>query len=343
MLLRTAKRARLWMAGLIVSIAVTILSGAPAFAAQTGEGSTWVPESAAGQPISSEYGFSEAYDDWGNVAQVWHDPDTNYIRVSYRNGGAAIWPGAVTQAAPRIIWTGYGFRVFHTGTDGNIYYAGFEIRDDGSLNLGTWNRVYTNYAETIDPHTPPTVVGTSNGGSNESWYLAYVNRNGYVYGQYHYRDTSNNYNTSWQLIAQGTGITRAPALAFNTAGWNRLVLTYVQGTDVWVTTQIYGSSTWGPALRIPGMLAGPGANPTIALTDNSNGQVAIRTGGGTIQIGHIWLDPYRVLYASSSSESTGWELPWDPWLTALHNTIFLIANADVNYNVYWKQSGDYNH
>ncbi|WP_431968805.1 hypothetical protein [Actinacidiphila sp. bgisy160] len=336
------KKFRLWVVVAVAAITVTVF-GTQAFAAQEGEQNIWFPEQAAGAQIHVTAGFSEARNPNGNILQVWHDRDSNYIRVSYNHGGAALWPGAVTQAAPRVIWTGYGWRVFHTGQDGSIYYAGLEIRADGTLNLGTWQRLVT--PTRLSTYDPPAVVGLENGpgSDSESWYIAYRDANGDVRGQYHQRLNGQDTWSAWQWIGAAQGTVAAPGIAFN-ASWNRLVLSYTRpgSYEVGVTTQILGSSNWSAGTVLSGFSGTQHSIPTVALTDNSNGQIAIQAFGNVFRIAHIWLDSSRNFHWTWGQESTGWQTFWDPWLTAVGNFVYLLASATDNQDpLYWKQSGSY--
>lgn len=342
-MLYTAKKFRLWLIAAITALSVIVLAGTSAIAAEPGEQNLWFSETGANTQIKVNYGGSDARDLNGNVFLVWHDAATNYIYASYNGVGYGMWPGAVTNAAPRVIWTDYGWRVFHTGEDGNIYYAGAEINPDGTISYGAWQQV-PYISGSVYQYDPPAVAALP---GQESWYLVWRNRgNNALYGQYHHRDGG---SASWD---GPNGIPGAysydhPGISYDPS-WNRLVVAWT-GTDstVSVSMQTYGTPNWSNIVTLPGVFAAGG--PAVALTDDGNGQIAVRNivdqQSRRMALAHIWLSAGQLQWTGAwTQESTGWETPVDPWLSAAGTFIYLVAAAyaaDYYYPLYWKQSGWY--
>jgi hypothetical protein len=295
--------------------------------------------------------MDEVRDSNGNLVQVWRGASNNNIYISMNNGPSQVWRSpdgttAQTYAAPQIIWTDYGFRIYHTGTDGHIYYAGIGTDSYGHITaLGNWTQV-PNSVVTPNDQTP--AVTALPGG--ESVYLAYRGANStQIYGVYFNGVGDNRYPGGWRSPVSLGGFTSnvAPAIAYN-GSWNRIILTWA-GEDhhVWAASQILGSSYWGPPIQLGGMQTAD--TPTIALTDNGAGEIAVIPwangySGGTSEIISIYRDstlPSAIYYLLWTGEISG--INWAHiTLNADHNDINMNASQDYagNYD-YWKRSGEY--
>lgn len=86
----------------------------------------------------------------------------------------------------------------------------------------------------------------------------------------------------------------------------------------------------------------------IALTEDGNGQIAVRNSAdNTLGMAHIWPSNGEIGWTGYwTQESTSWQTPYNPWLSAAGAFIHLFAlaashTADYNHPAYWKQSGSY--
>jgi hypothetical protein len=337
MLLRGMKKLRLAVVALVAAIAVTVGVAAPALAAQPGEGTSWSQEQAGGSQIYAR-GITQARDSSGHLVEVWRGYDNNYIWISVDHQPARQWVSAdqvvpQTYAAPQIVWTEWGFRVYHTGTDGNIYYAGLSLNGDQISILGGWVRIPNAYTRNDQP---PAVTALPGG---ESVYLAWAGATGngiwgsYFDGVHRIWDYPSQIDSTWTELA--------PAIAFsNQGGWNDIVLAYTDVLDrtVRVRYQRYGSPTWSGEYNLFGG-SYTDQTPQIALTATGAGQIAIRRyQTDWIQLASIWSDR---TWNGWSDESTYFTTPNPPELVANYDRIYLVAASVVHLYTWWKQSGYY--
>ncbi|MEU0041225.1 hypothetical protein [Streptomyces sp. NPDC006333] len=290
--------------------------------------------------------------------QVWRGYDNNNIWVSINNGAPLAWPNGQSYAAPQVVWTAYGFRVYHTGTDGHIYYAGLSYSGNGpSANLtalGGWQQVPNNVVTPND--SPPAVTALYNPGDStsdpenggESVYLAYRGANStQIYGVYFYGVGSNRYPNNWHAPTAIPSATSevAPSLAYNQS-WNRIVMAWAgQDAHVWVASQIVGNSSWSAPDMVGTMQTV--TRPALALTDDGAGQIAVVPyangySGGTTEFISIYRDstrPAGVLYLLWTGEITGnnWT---NIFLSSNNNDVYFNATNSLGYD-YWKHTGSY--
>ncbi|MET9880828.1 hypothetical protein ABZZ36_40445 [Actinacidiphila glaucinigra] len=346
----TKKMARLTGVALIPALAIAIGAGTSAYAAQPGEESGWHQQFAGGSAVAHR-GMDEARDAQGNIVQVWRGATNNNVYISMNNSTPWAWTTnngtalAQTYAPPQVVWTDYGFRIYHTGTDGHIYYAGIGQDAYGHITaLGNWLQVPNNV---VTPNDRPPAVAALPGG--ESVYLAYRGSNSaQIYGVYFNGQGDNRYPGGWHTpVALGSATSNwAPALDFN-GSWNRLVMAWT-GEDhhIYASSQIYGSSNWGPPVQIGSLQSNE--SPTMALTDNGAGQIAIVPyalgySGGTTELASIYRDstlPSGIHTQAWTGETSG--INWgDITLSADDNDIYMNAAQEFNHLDYWKHTGSY--
>lgn len=321
------------MAAFAAAISLVAVVGGTAFAALPGEGSSWNTEIAGGSPIYAAQGYQEARDNNGNVAQVWVEGDDT-IHIAYNNGEPRGWSGALTGWAPRIIWTQWGFRVFHTGLDNHVYYAGFQVNADGSLNLGTWQQIPGNVVT-----NQPVGVSGLNGSRQEEWMLAWRGMDGRVYAQYHLRD---NYALVW---ATPVAITNAvsnygPAVAYDPT--HGIITTVWTGTDgnEYSADQPYGQPYW-QFYRQQGSEYGRATGaPAASYEINGRGYISISESiSHNIDIMEMCniYEPSCTTY--SQPESTNYTTPQAPALSTDGYNIYIEAGSPYTLWV-WKPLRD---
>ncbi|MFJ4851516.1 MULTISPECIES: hypothetical protein [unclassified Streptomyces] len=339
---------------LMAALALVMGSGATAFAAQPGEETYPHQQYENGAPLRHR-GFTEARD-LRDLVQVWRGFDNDNIWVSINNGAPMQWPGAQSHAAPQIVWTAYGFRVYHTGTDGHIYYAGLSTDAYGHITaLGSWQQVPNNVVTPND--SPPAVTSLYHAGDvnseldhgGESVYLAYRGANStQIYGAFFYGVGSNRYPNNWHAptaIPHATSEV-APSLSYHQS-WNRIVMAWA-GEDLhtWAASQIVGHSDWSAPEQIGTMQTV--TRPALVLTDNGGGQIAVVPyangwSGGTTELISIFRDTSRasgIGYALWTGEITGnnWS---NLFLSAIEDEAYLNA-TDYRGLGYYKHTLTFN-
>lgn len=338
--LKKRKSFSLRVAAFAAVLSLITLFGAPAFADEPGEWSTWSPEMSAGHQVSSHIGVSQARDPNGNVADVWTDSN-NRIVVSYNNGVTYVWPNAVTYYRPRIIWTTDGPRVFHTGTDQHVYYAGFQVNGDQSLTLGNWEQVPDN----VLASGPPTVTALP-GDSQEQWMLAWWGLDGNVYAQWHQRfNNATDQGYFAQPAFQGSS-TSPPSLAW-AGNPDEILLTYNSNNTVVLIAQTYGFGAWNWIGSRPQPSMNPvplGSIPAISVTSSSrfvmiSERVNGANEGSSSSIVNLEFDPNDLgtfVRGTWQNESTGVQANGDVTLSpGVDNMYILYVSPDGSW--WWKQ------
>lgn len=324
------RRWRLPLVALMAALGLTLATSSQAFAAQRGESATWFAEIENNVPVRAGSEFSEARDTAGNLVQVWRGYNTDNIYVSVNHGPPRTFPSAWTYRAPRIVSTNNGFRVFHTGTNGLIYYASL-YTGGRELIFGDWTAVPHN-AVTVNDQ-PPAVTALPNNGL----YLAWRGSNSSeTWGMYF-----NVMNGQWDFpvrIPLALSYS-APAIAFSASWNNRIVLVYrALDNRVAMVTQYYGSGTWSGAMVLGNEYTW--TTPALALTANGEGQIGvIRASATSLTVDLTTIYAIGPQYSGWSAETTNAAFGYPPTLTTngVNNTYLLDTNTQ-GY-VYWKQSG----
>ncbi|MFF4243694.1 hypothetical protein ACFYY2_04395 [Streptomyces sp. NPDC001822] len=327
-----------------VALAIGVGIASPAYAGQPGESNYWSPEVSNGQNVQGR-GEDEARAPNGDLVEVWRGWTNDEIYLSVNNGPARRWQSTLsgnvarTYARPRVVWTDAGWRIWHTGVDGHIYYGGISVSGGQLVGFGEFWQVPNNAV--TRPDQPPAVVALPGG---ESAYLAWVGSNSnQIYGLYYNGGVS---PTVWGqpvAIPHATSAT-APNLAFNRNwGTDQLGLTWA-GEDhgVYLAWQTYGTSSWSTF-----HLYGRSTNvtPSIVFTDNGTGQLAIipyvnGSSSGATEYTTLRSDrTWGGQWTTESQQLATWNhLP--PTLATYNNVVYSIAIA-LNGYMYWKASGDY--
>ncbi|MFF4246769.1 hypothetical protein ACFYY2_20205 [Streptomyces sp. NPDC001822] len=336
-MLRTIKKFRLAVIALVAAAAVTVGFAGPAFAYNglPGETNSWANEVENNVPLRSSATVSEAFDNNGNLLQVWRGADNDNIWVSFNHGPPQAWPSgagagatAHTYAAPRVIYTSYGFRVFHTGTDGHIYYAGLRYATN-IIQLGGWVQVPNNTVTAS--WSPPSATALPNG----SWYLVWTGATGLdVWGTYF-----NGPNGTYSLPRNipGAETIGSPAISFDSS-WNQIVVTW-RGLDnfVYFSRQWYGQSDWSTPAALGGIRTNQ--DPAVRLLGNGYGAITIQNAADrTLHTAVISRDGRANAWYDETSH---WQSNSIVWLTAVGTILYYIFTAD-NGLVYWKQAGNFN-
>lgn len=339
------KRLSQGVGAFVAALALATLTSPPAYA-QSGESDTWSIEAVVGAPgnqVRSQIGMDQTRDSSGNVVDAWVD-DRNHVVVSYNNGPAATWTNSATGWRPAVISTPWGFRVFHTGVDSHVYYAGVEVNSDGSLRLGQWVQVPNNVRTTHEPS-----VTALPGANQEQWMLSWRGLDGYVYTQWHQRTSSMQgigfFDTPVQV--PGARTPGAPDIAYTHVTNNNVYISggiFVDWTgdngQLYIASQDYGNSNW----QYRGTVAPsvPGARATISFAGNSEHGIVAQTYTDAdsqttkTRTATVRMTPTSTGIGYWQTESTGrWNFG-TPVLSPWGNSIYLLSE-DLDGDWWWKR------
>ncbi|MFJ4091831.1 hypothetical protein ACIPYS_09635 [Kitasatospora sp. NPDC089913] len=335
------KRRLLPAVALLTSVSVAFLGVSSAHASQPGEGSDWAHETVGGNYVTTPGAMAESRDpNNNNLLQVWRTT-SNTIHVSVGHGQEVELAGATTYADPALelaVSSGQSstFRVFHTGTNGFVFHT------EVTVNAGSqtpqvrpgWTQVPNGVA------TPNTMAVSVVALPNRSTLMAFRGSSSDENWSAFLDGTSNSWNNPTRITDARSN---APLhLEMDLSSWNlhwrgTIIGTWV-GTDrqVNVIRQTYGQSNWWGHEILAG-IQGEGS-PSVAITDNGEGQVAVRRAGDN-----------RIALTRVSANG-GWQGGWDMErngftarafaLFAYQAAIYVLATGG-NGRVDWKQTRQY--
>ena len=347
-----------WLLPALAAITVVTVLGtaSEAFAqGQNGESSKYTLEMVGGGPLATRNDRSEARNG-RYLLEVWRGGTNNTVWMSLDNGTPFQIGTTATNVAPAVVASGTdGFLVFHTGTDGNIYYTGVFI--DGS-NYEQWFSVPEQTTQM------PVSVAQMGLGSTDVYmvYRGYGNDTR-VWGTWF-----DAFEGDWSQAENINGgqansaptislVPELPATAENPIPYaDRLVVSAV-GTDnnIWTTGQFVGADSWSPWTPILGQATGPNANHNLA--DNRT----VATGAQVFTVVNINTNGSQTLVMSvldsnnnpeyttfdlgmpQLSESSNWTVDLSGFQA--NETPELTSNGNSTYSLitrlddlaYWKQ------
>ncbi len=222
---------RWWLAfmAVLAALAVSVTFASPSFAAEPGEWGSWSPETVNNHnmQVASQGTLSEARNG-GNLLEVWRGATNNQVWLSFNNGNAFTLGGnTATYVSPTVVaWGSDSFMVFHTGTDGNIYYT--PVYGDG-----TWEDQWI----AVDWQTTnmPVSVTQLGPGSNDL-YMVYrgVGNDQRVWGtRFNAADTAGGGWGDVENIGGGTSPS-APSVVWNNLAGTLNVATRGEDNQVWM-------------------------------------------------------------------------------------------------------------
>lgn len=237
------KRWRLALVAMISACALSAAFAGTALAAEPGEQGGWAHESVGGANLRTVTTLAEARDQSGNYLRVWRGalptqnpvtggPQADVVWASY-DGGPAVRAGltqATTYYAPAVTAIGGGggqFMVFHTGTDGHIYYSRLSV-DSGN---GGSTQVWGGWTAVPDQTTNNAVSAAQLTPGGQNVYLVYHSAtDNHIWGTVY-----NGVEDSWAhtvIIGNGAEGLGAPSVGSNGNG----LMSAIIGTDrnVWV-------------------------------------------------------------------------------------------------------------
>jgi hypothetical protein len=281
----------------------------------------------------------------GNLLSAWKANDSsNQVWLSYNNGSPfTISPTTKTFVSPAVVAVGpTNFLVFHTGIDGQIWYAAVA----GTNHATGWIPVP---GQTSNMSVSVAQIG----GNSRNVYMVYrgSGNDKRVFG------TWMNEQQEWSspiILGGGLAVT-ASAICLNNTGSSLWVATIGLDNQLWTTSQPLGAASW-PNWTPRGVFTGrdpdhdhPILAPSCAATNNGNVALAyvdkgshpnyavFNNGGGLVS---QWSEDLVSLFH-------GWQTDNAVQLTSAGNTVWSLftgigeicsGGGECNDNdVYWKQ------
>ncbi|MFE5586370.1 hypothetical protein [Kitasatospora sp. NPDC056531] len=330
------KRWRLSAIALLTALSTLFLVNSQAYASQPGEGTSWGQETAGGTIIQTYGALAEERSPNNNVLiQVWRTWD-NTVAVSVNHGPRFDLPAATTYASPQVVLehedgSNAIFRVFHTGTDGHVYYGSVTAgpNDQTPHVYGLWSQVSGGVV------TPNNFAVTVTGGPNGGAYLAYRGANSLEVWRTYFD------GRSWDAPSRIPGVTTqySPVLRSLWGGWR--TTTYINtvynlvytGTDhrINVIRQTPGRGDWWGHEILSEMTGDDSAE--LAISSTGQGQVAVRHNN---QVALTTINQYGGWQGTWDMENTG-HVALAIFLVAYQYRAYLIAQYSNGY-VDWKPS-----
>lgn len=319
------KRWRLALIAALSALGLSLAFAGPALAAEPGESSSWSPEMVNNQnmQVSSQGPVSEARNS-GRLLEVWRGATNNQVWVSFNNGPAyTLGNYTATNVTPTVVPYGPdSFMVFHTGTDGNIYYT--TVYNDGSWE-NTWFQVpwqTTNMPVSVTQMGPGSydlyMVYRGSGNDQRVWGTSYSDVG---WG------TANN-------IGGGTSPS-APSVAWNDFVARPYVVLRGGDNQVWMNSVIGGTDaapTWGSWFQEGGSTID---TPHLAVI--TNGYFMVDYLDANLRVQTRTYDPNgNPISGWWQPESTYWQTQFPAQLAAYGAAIYMLING-LNGLDYWKQ------
>jgi len=314
-------------AAVILTALAVVATATQSFAQLPGGGQTPQQEVVGGNPLRLRNTYSEARNG-GHLLSVWRGADNNQVWMSRDNGTPFTIGGTVTFVSPTVVPYGPdGFLVFHTGDNGDIFFAGV---DGAGTTSDTWFAVPGNFT-----NLPVSVVQM--GPNSFNLYMVYrgLGNDKRVWGTW-FDWAANTWSTA-ENISGGLG-NSAPGVSMNNVS-NRLFVT-VEGTDnqLWMTSQALGASIWSGWARMG-----------VSTSDTPH-SVACANGNMVVNILDFFSHPEYAKFDAWGNQQTGWNVDtsepsvWPLQLAANENNVYSLATllddgigASGLYLGFWKQ------
>jgi hypothetical protein len=160
------KRWRVALIAALTALAMSLAFAGQALAAEPGEWGNWNQEMVNDQSMQvASQGTVQEARNGGNLLEVWRGATNDQVWLSFNNGPAFTLGGnTATYVSPTVVaWGTDAFMVFHTGTDGHIYWS--PVYNDGT-HESYWVQV-------PDQTTNLPVSVTQIGAGSVNLYIAY--------------------------------------------------------------------------------------------------------------------------------------------------------------------------
>jgi len=306
-----------------------MVSSSPALAALAGEESSFHQEQAGGRYVVANDRPAEAVNGRTQLT-AWRGRDNAGIWMSLGNNNPfRISDNDGTNAAPWVVaYEEDGWMVFHTGTDGHVYYA--IVRDQGGVAVyDRWHAIPDILARSNQ------AVAAVNFGSDDIFLVHRGSQDNRIYGNFF-----NGYEWSpAQIVGDAnTGTVDAPGITFNRVT-NRLVVAH-RGLDgrIYAASQAVGSGQWTSWRDLGG--GGFQGQPAVSSLANGNmlfaalaadHRVYLRETSQNLDTSAPWM-----------RESANVETYYAPYLSQAiaAAAIYLLMTMTQGPAVVWKQATD---
>ena len=319
------KRWRVVLTAALTALAMSLAIAGQAVAAEPGESGSWTEEQVGSQTLAARGTLAEARNG-GYLLQAWRGETNNIVWLSINNGNAfqltnPDGSSTGTDFSPAVV--GYGqnsFMVFHTGTDGNIYYT------QVSPASGTWTGYWT--AVPAQSTNMAVSVAQLGGGSNQLYMVYHSSSNDRVYGTQY--DGSGWQGAQW--IAGGSSPS-APSVTYQSFTGLTVVARGVGSNQIWMSSSGNPYNQWSSWTDIGGNAYN---SPTIAANNQTGTILVSYVDPGSLRPNYRAFGVYGNPVSDWSQDITGWQTLNPVALSVLGAAIYVILTG-LNDNVYYKQ------
>ncbi|GAA1626261.1 hypothetical protein GCM10009744_12670 [Kribbella alba] len=318
------KRWRLPLIAVLTALAVSVTFTGEAFAAEPGESDNWLAEHVGSQELSARNTVSEARNTNGDLLQVWRGETNNIVWLAYDGNDPfqltnPDGTSTATYVSPTVVPYGTdSFMVFHTGTNGLIYYT------QVNTVAGTWSGSWTAVPYQASNNT--VAVAQLGTGSNQLYMVYRAANDDEIWG------TRWN-GSSWggtQTIAGGTSPS-APSLAYN-PGSGLWAAARGEDNGIWMSYSDNNGNQWGDWTPQGGSTTRP---PTIAASGQTD-QMLVSYVDSTYRPNWRTYGQYGAPTGGWSQDATGWQTIYSVGLSVVRNIMYAILTGQDG-NVYYKQ------
>jgi hypothetical protein len=310
---------RLLIVALVASFAV-LMSSSGAFANEPGEVNFWTHEREGGTNLQSSDTVSEARGA-GVLVSVWRGETDNHVWVSVNNQNAFTLDINATNVAPRVVYLprSQSFDIFHTGTNGHIYYA-FAY----ATNMNAWQGWYdltgnyTNQSVSLAATGNGLMVAYRGVGNDTRVFSTWYDGNGWG---------------NPTVMSDGRSDS-APVVTWNPVSNRFFAVIRGHGDNrVYMASQSLGGN-WGGFSSFFGART-TNSSPVIAAVSNGGMMISVREIDN-----HIWF-----LTLDSNGNGNGWQQEsqhWSsyvsPFLSVAGSIVYILLTGEYHGDVYWKQA-----
>jgi hypothetical protein len=294
----------------ILSLLTVVTTSTEAFASLPGESPYYNAEIVGGEQLAANGSLSEARDDHGNLLEVWRGANNNRVWMSFNNGTPFTLGNTATYVSPTVVpFGGSAFLVFHTGTDGGIYYTAY-------YNDRTWGGEWID----VPGQTTNMPVSVTQMGGTDSLNVYMVYRgsgaDNRIFGTWfdgRWHDPTN--------IGGGYALS-APTITYNPA--IEVLYAVAEGEDgqVWWTVQRLGASSW-PLWQPAGVYTI--ASPNIR--SNPDGTMVLDYLGTDNRAHFEVTNAYLESEIGWSTDSTNWQSYYPVNLTTVGDTFYALLTG----------------
>jgi hypothetical protein len=336
--MRNYLNCKTWRLPAVVALtAITMVAPAlKAFAqGQPGEGHSYNPEDVtqSGQ-VQMQGSLAEARNG-GHQLDVWRANDnTNQVWMSYDLAAPFTIGQTDTLASPAVVAWGSGgnFMVFHTGTNGNIYYT---FIFGPNSNSGFW--------QAVPGQTTPNTMSVSVAQIGQNSNLEFMVYRGAsddtrVFGTW----LQNSATWTTPTNIGGGRAVAPPSICLNNAGSSLWVAAIGTDNQVWTTSQPLGSANW-PNWTPRGAFAGPiPANLTLSLTNDAGipapSCAAADNGNVVLDYVDAQTNPHYAVFNNGGELVSGWSSDITGWQTV--NAVHLTSSGNTVWSLFTGKPGD---